>query len=277
MTPELATIIAAVAGVVLVIAAAVAWWMNRAPHIARTSTGILPLFGADVDESGHQRVADGEGGAVPSGVERAPSPSPSWTRPQEPPGGAGSAREGRPTPTTEPVNPAIRTFTTAGQPAVPQDVDRFAAPVKPPEPQAPADAPVVGHGVPGTMVEGHLLRFSVPAEGTLQFLPGRLEIAAGMDSGREIRFVQVPGPNGTEVTFGRSEGELYRHVQLRDQTVSRSHARMRLDDGQWYLLNLSNTNPVVHNGRVLSDGEEQPLADGDRIEMGEVLFTFRSR
>jgi pSer/pThr/pTyr-binding forkhead associated (FHA) protein len=127
------------------------------------------------------------------------------------------------------------------------------------------------------MVEGHLVRFSVPQEGTLQFLPGRLEIGAGLDSGREIRFVHVPGPNGMEVTFGRSEGELYRHIQLRDQTVSRSHARMRLVDGHWYLLNLSQTNPIVHNGDIVSNGNEHLLTDGDRIEMGEVLFTFRSR
>ncbi len=136
---------------------------------------------------------------------------------------------------------------------------------------------VAANGVPGTMVEGHLLRFSVPAEGTLQFLPGRLEIAAGLDAGREIRFVNVPGPQGTEVTFGRSDGELYRHIQLRDQTVSRSHARMRLVDGRWFLLNLSQTNPVVQNGLSLATGEERPVEDGDRIEMGEVLFTFRSR
>jgi hypothetical protein len=142
---------------------------------------------------------------------------------------------------------------------------------------ASAAASVAANGVPGTMVEGHLLRFSVPAEGTLQFLPGRLEIAAGLDAGREIRFVNVPGPQGTEVTFGRSDGELYRHIQLRDQTVSRSHARMRLVDGRWFLLNLSQTNPVVQNGRSLATGEERPVEDGDRIEMGEVLFTFRSR
>ena len=143
---------------------------------------------------------------------------------------------------------------------------------------ARADAPVVSAtGVPGTMVEGHLLRFSEPAEGTLQFLPGRLEIASGIDTGREIRFVRVPGPNGLEVTFGRSEGELYKHIQLRDQTVSRSHARLRLEEGRWHLFNYSQTNPVVHNGQLLGNDAEQPLDDGDRIEMGEVLFTFRSR
>jgi hypothetical protein len=177
--------------------------------------------------------------------------------------------------------PIIRTFTT--QPRTsdvvpPLGVSAEArSPVSTSTLREVGNAAVAAHGVPGTMIEGHLLRFSVPAEGTLQFLPGRLEIAAGRDSGREIRFVRVPGPNGNEVTFGRSEGELYRHIQLRDQTVSRSHARMRLVDGTWHLLNLSQTNPVVHNGYSLTGGEERPVSDGDRIEMGEVLFTFRSR
>ena len=121
------------------------------------------------------------------------------------------------------------------------------------------------------------MRFSVPAEGTLQFLPGRLEISGGADAGREIRFVRVPGPDGTVVTFGRSEGPAYRHIELREATVSRRHARLRLEGARWHLTNLSATNPVVHNGRLLDDREEQPLTDGDRIEMGEVVFGFRSR
>jgi pSer/pThr/pTyr-binding forkhead associated (FHA) protein len=126
-------------------------------------------------------------------------------------------------------------------------------------------------------VEGQLLRYSVPQEGTLQFLPGRLEISSGADTGRAIRFVRVPGPDGTTVTFGRSEGPAYRHIQLREATVSRRHARLRLEGTQWHLTNLSATNPVVYNGRHLKDQEEQPLADADRIEMGEVVFVFRSR
>ena len=167
---------------------------------------------------------------------------------------------------------------------------RFSPPVRdasadmrtPPRPHVENGASPNGNGtnaedVPGSMVEGHRIRFSTPMEGTLQFLPGRLEISSGLDTGREIRFVRVPGPNGTEVTFGRNEGPLYRHIQLRDQTVSREHARMTLAEGRWLLTNLSRTNPVAHNGRVLSPGEHQPLEDGDRLEMGEVVFSFRSR
>lgn len=178
-----------------------------------------------------------------------------------------------------------------GWPAPELPTPRYVPPVQadpravpPPAQQPVASSPassngngVYAEGIPGSMVEGHRLRYSTPAEGTLQFLPGRLEIASGLDTGREIRFVRLPGPDGTEVTFGRNEGPLYRHIQLRDQTVSREHARMTLIDGHWLLTNLSKTNPVAHNGRVLGPGEHQLLSDGDRLDMGEVIFSFRSR
>ncbi len=197
---------------------------------------------------------------------------PAVAPPQEAPPTAPSAAEPAPE-LKRPIKPAdspkpppvIREFSTAPTPAKA-------------EPAPGEDQPVVNAaGVPGTMVEGHGLRFSVPAEGTLQFLPGRFEIGSGLDTGREIRFVHVPGPNGMEVTFGRSEGELYRHIQLRDKTVSRQHARMQLREGKWHLVNLSKTNPVAWNGAELESEHEQTLTDGDRIEMGEVVFTFRSR
>ena len=128
-----------------------------------------------------------------------------------------------------------------------------------------------------TTIERQLLRFSPPIEGTLQFLPGRLLVVSGHDAGRELRFVRLPGPNGTEITFGRNDGELYRHIQLRDQTVSRMHAALRFADGRWHLRNLSQTNPVMLDGLAVAIGAEHALEDGARIEMGEVLFSFRNR
>jgi len=155
--------------------------------------------------------------------------------------------------------------------------------------------------VSGAPVDGASVRYWRPADGTLQFLPGRLEVIAGRDAGQEIRFVRTPGPDGTKVTFGRAEGAPYRHVQLREPTVSRAHACMMLDarttaatpgDGRagsngasatprWRLENLSATNPVVVNGRPLA-ADESPasiavLAEGDRIEMGEVVFRFHEK
>jgi hypothetical protein len=152
--------------------------------------------------------------------------------------------------------------------------------------------------VSGAAIDGASMRYWRPADGTLQFLPGRLEVIAGRDAGQDIRFVRTPGPDGTCVTFGRAEGAPYRHVQLREPTVSRSHARMTLDTPvdartasmptpdsggapRWHLENLSTTNPVVVNGRPLAadggSGSSVCLAEGDRIEMGEVVFRFHER
>jgi hypothetical protein len=115
-------------------------------------------------------------------------------------------------------------------------------------------------------------------DGTLQFLPGRMEIVEGRDVGQEIRFVRQPGAAQTEVTFGRGEGAPYRHVQLHEPTVSRLHAKVTLEDKRWRLTNLSRTNPVVVNGTPLEgEGSSHLLSDGDRVEMGEVALRFRAK
>ena len=112
-------------------------------------------------------------------------------------------------------------------------------------------------------------------------LPGRrgrgIEAHAVVNEPHGERVIR--GPNGEiEVTFGRTEGPAFRHIQLLARTVSRRHALMRLSDDHWSLVNLSATNPVVLNGRPLAADEVAPLlVDGDRIEMGEVIFTFHSR
>ena len=116
-----------------------------------------------------------------------------------------------------------------------------------------------------------------PMDGTLQFLPGRLEVVDGENPGRDVRFVRTWG-EVPEITFGRVSGPPYRHVQLRSQTVSRQHARMQYVDGRWRLTNLSQTNPVVINGEALESAHgNRVLRDGDQIEMGEVVFRFRER
>ncbi|MCC6928809.1 MAG: FHA domain-containing protein [Gemmatimonadaceae bacterium] len=122
------------------------------------------------------------------------------------------------------------------------------------------------------------LRLERPQDGTLQFLPGRLEIIEGRDVGQEVKFVRTSGPDGTTVTFGRAEGAQYRHVQLHEPTVSRMHAKLVLDGKSWSLVNLSATNPVIVNGMALAgEGSSVVLREGDRIEMGEVVFRFRSK
>ncbi len=176
-----------------------------------------------------------------------------------------------------PITPTATPPVVASDPAL-----RYAPPQAKPRPSRVSD-PAPHPAIPGvdTMlgeaVEGHGLRFYRPSDGTLQFLPGRLEIVEGRDDGHEIRFVRTWGPDGNQVTFGRSEGAPYRHVQLHQATVSRLHARLAYLEGRWYLENLSQTNPVVLNGRPVDSDGGLPLGEGDRIEMGEVAFVFRER
>lgn len=114
------------------------------------------------------------------------------------------------------------------------------------------------------------------ADATLQFLPGRLVQAAG-GKRADIRFVRQPGP-ATVVTLGRQEGPPGRHVRLEGPTVSRLHARMRYSGGRWTIGNLSQTNPLRVNGRMLSSAAETHLlSDGDRVEVGELVLVFRER
>lgn len=128
------------------------------------------------------------------------------------------------------------------------------------------------------LVEGTQLRFFRAEEGTLEFLPGRLEVVGGEDIGQEIHFARQVGDDDMTVTFGRSEGPPLRHVQLLDPTVSRQHARMTYAGQRWHLLNMSTTNAVLLNGAPLPDhGDGITLQDGDRLEMGAVVFVFHAR
>ena len=78
-----------------------------------------------------------------------------------------------------------------------------------------------------------------------------------------------------ELTIGRTSGPPYRHIQISAATVSRMHARIRFEDGTWRICNLSTTNPLRVNEREVNAMDEVPLADGDRIQIGEVELNYR--
>ena len=120
------------------------------------------------------------------------------------------------------------------------------------------------------------VRFRRPSEEPVQLLPGRLEVLSGESRHREIRFVRVPG-EPLQLVVGRDPGAPSpRHVALQSSTVSRQHARFEFSDGKWAVANLSQTNPVIVNDEHLTDTSgERTLADGDRIELGEVVLRFR--
>jgi hypothetical protein len=259
----------------LAVSISVGWLVARRRKLAAArSRDEIPLFTIPVSHlPGLPRPGSASGGSDGAGI---PYDSPSSA------GRSSASRDGR----FAPTGPTIRTR------------DGAVSTVAKPRNEAPLsnDAPLSIDDEMGEAVDGASVRFWRPADGTLQFLPGRLEIAAGRDAGQEIRFVRTGGPDGTCITFGRADGPPYRHVQLREPTVSRSHARMVLEPfgsgessrassatngGQWRLENLSSTNPVVVNGKSLDlnggAATSVILSEGDRIEMGEVAFVFRER
>lgn len=124
------------------------------------------------------------------------------------------------------------------------------------------------------LIQGSALRFHRPADHSRPFLPGHLLVIEGVDAGVEVRFVRLAHHEDPVVTFGRSEGPPFRHVQLLEPTVSRAHARMSFDGDGWSLTNLSRTNPVLVNRIALADEQPVPLQDGDRLEMGALVFRY---
>jgi pSer/pThr/pTyr-binding forkhead associated (FHA) protein len=120
--------------------------------------------------------------------------------------------------------------------------------------------------------------FRRPGDEAMLLLPGRLEVIAGEPKREDIRFVGGLGERA-QVTLGRESGPPERVVTLRSPTVSRRHARMQFVNGRWMISNLSKTNPVMVNDEIISStgGGARILADGDTIELGEVVLRFRAR
>ena len=270
-------ILAAGAAIALIVAVAIVVAVIRRRRQAAAMQAPLPLIPFSAGQGsafGPPRPDRAGASTAPPSYDRTPAPTPGWSAPVSQGVSSPHARSPYAPPVSpEPPRSAVASGSGASNP--------------------PIATPLPNDSIDGTPVDGASVRYWRPADGTLQFLPGRLEVIAGRDSGQEIRFVRTPGPDGTRVTFGRAEGAPYRHVQLREPTVSRTHARMTLEavaaNGPdsaagspcWRLENLSATNPVVVNGRPLaSDDSEHSsvmLDEGDRIEMGEVIFRFHTR
>ena len=198
---------------------------------------------------------------------------------------AGQRTAYTPIPLVFPMNKGIAWESTMAPPQVPSGgadpaaYSSFAPPSTPgyrPAGERPMDIPMTmdGDGAPAT---SETVRFVRPADEVVQLLPGHLEVLSGEQRHQEIRFVRVAGQQ-PHLILGRNPGRSPQHVALNSSTVSRQHARLAYSGGKWMVANLSQTNPVVVNDQELTnlDGERQ-LADGDRIELGEVVLRFHAQ
>jgi pSer/pThr/pTyr-binding forkhead associated (FHA) protein len=92
----------------------------------------------------------------------------------------------------------------------------------------------------------------------------RLTIQNGEAAGRTYWFHQVV------TTIGRTNGN---NLIISGRTVSRRHARLWFDNGQWFLEDLQSANGTsVNNVRI----SYQPVAlkDGDIIHFGDEVVLF---
>ena len=84
-----------------------------------------------------------------------------------------------------------------------------------------------------------------------------------------------------ESQIGRwdADGGIFPDVDLDaddpEAKVSRRHARIVLQDGQYFLEDQGSTNGTfVNRGRRLEPGQRQPLRDGDEIIVGKTFLRF---
>lgn len=140
---------------------------------------------------------------------------------------------------------------------------RSAAP--PPIPEGPP---------PAGWTDGGVVHAGQPPAGVLDVLPGRFLIDEG-DRQTEIRIFRTSPGERVETTIGRDPGPPYRHIQLLPASVSGKHAKLVFDKRSYSLINYARTNPTRVNGEEIEENASRRLVDNDRIEIGDVVMTYR--
>jgi hypothetical protein len=140
---------------------------------------------------------------------------------------------------------------------------RSAAP--PPMPEGPS---------PAGWTDGGVVHAGQPPAGALDVLPGRFLVDEG-DRQTELRIFRTGTAERVETTIGRDPGPPYRHIQLLLASVSGKHAKLVFDKRSYSLINYARTNPTRVNGEEIEENASRRLVDNDRIEIGEVVMTYR--
>jgi hypothetical protein len=130
---------------------------------------------------------------------------------------------------------------------------------------------------PQEVLEGDTVKIALPPQGTLKMLPGRLLVLSGEQKVREIRFYKTKSEEENEITFGRAAGKPYCHIQLKEMTVSAKHAKLIYAGKKFTIINYSKTNPTRVNDIELEENGMRELKDGDKIQIGEIIFQFFSK
>jgi hypothetical protein len=94
---------------------------------------------------------------------------------------------------------------------------------------------------------------------------------------------EIPLPAGEEILIGREDpvSGLYPDVDLtphggEEGGVSRRHARLLVEGGNYFVEDLDSTNFTFVNKQKLTPKVRQQVRDGDEIRFGRVAMTFRT-
>ena len=72
-----------------------------------------------------------------------------------------------------------------------------------------------------------------------------------------------------KVSIGRGPDN---NIVLTDQAVSKNHAKLWEEEGQWWIEDLGSKNGTIVNGSLISS--PLSLVEGDKIKVGKFLFQF---
>src|SRR5574341_1545132 len=103
-----------------------------------------------------------------------------------------------------------------------------------------------------------------------------LTIERGKSAGKQFAI----SPGGSDIGRWDADGGVFPDVDLDsddpEAKVSRRHARISVQNGQYVIEDLGSTNGTfVNRGRRLKPGESKPLNDGDEIIVGKTFLRFR--
>lgn len=102
-----------------------------------------------------------------------------------------------------------------------------------------------------------------------------LTIERGKSAGKQF----LIGSGGSDIGRWDADGGVFPDVDLDsddpEAKVSRRHARISCENGEYAIEDLGSTNGTfVNRGRRLKPGERQPLSDGDEIIVGKTFLRF---
>ena len=103
-------------------------------------------------------------------------------------------------------------------------------------------------------------------------LPTSHDAVTAPQRGDALCFELALPAKATALRLGRAKGN---DIVINDATVSREHILLaKQTDGRWSAEAMSQARSTFFGASPLQPGQKVPLADGQRIKVGDVVFTY---